>query len=212
MRVPDLSGSRLRARRRGEGAAVLILAVLGFCLSACGGGSASPGVATVTSSAMTRPTTTSKPGALTGLPSPSRNLTARALQFSQCMRAHGVSDYPDPRGPDNPPPAPTKIGMTYLGDSFNPNTPTYQAAERVCEKYAVGLATKIAPGVAAKLAAEQLSYAKCMQSHGVPGFPDPNAAGGFTIPNSVDQNSSFFEAAERACKGLLPGLAGPPEN
>ena len=126
------------------------------------------------------------------------------------MRAHGVSDYADPRAPGSLPPAPTKVGMTYLGDSFNPNTPTFQAAERACQKYAVGLATKIPPGVAAEVAAEQLHYAQCMRTHGVPNFPDPGSGGGFTIPNSIDQNSSFFQAAERACEQLLPGASGPP--
>jgi len=51
-------------------------------------------------------------------------------------------------------------------------------------------------------------YARCMCTYGEPGFPDPSATGGFTIQNSVDENSSIFQAAGRACKDLLP--AGPP--
>jgi hypothetical protein len=94
----------------------------------------------------------------------------------------------------------------YLGHGFNPNSPTYQAASAVCRKYAV--ARKVTPAVATKFQAEQLIYARCMRTHGEPGFPDPSATGGFTIPNSVDENSSTFQAAERACKDLLP--AGPP--
>lgn len=64
------------------------------------------------------------------------------------------------------------------------------------------------PAVAAESPAEQLMYARCMRTHGEPGFPDPSATGGFTIPNSVDENSSTFQAAECACKDLLP--ADPP--
>jgi hypothetical protein len=81
------------------------------------------------------------------------------------MRAHGVSDYPDPRAPGSTPPAPTKVGMAYLGDSFDPNTPTFQAGERACQKYAVGLATRVTPAGAATVAAKQLEYAQCMRTH-----------------------------------------------
>jgi hypothetical protein len=128
------------------------------------------------------------------------------------MRSHGVTDYPDPPASGIHPPAPTKGGMTYLGDSFNPNTPTFQAAEGACQKNAVGLATRVTAAGAAKVEAEQLTYARCMRTHGAPNFPGPSANGGFSIPSSVDQNGSFFQAAERACKNLLPGLAGPPGN
>jgi hypothetical protein len=100
--------------------------------------------------------------------------------------------------------------MAYLGDSFNPNMPTFQAAERSCQKYAVGLATRVTPAGAAKVEAQQLKYAQCIRTHGVSDFPDPSANGGFTIPNSVDQNSSFFQAAERACKNFLRGVNRPP--
>jgi hypothetical protein len=53
-------------------------------------------------------------------------------------------------------------------------------------------------GVTSKM----LEFTQCMRAHGELGFPDPSATGGFTIPNSVDDNSSTFRAAERACKDL----------
>jgi hypothetical protein len=55
----------------------------------------------------------------------------------------------------------------------------------------------------------ELKYAHCMRAHGVPDFPDPSPKAGFAIPKSVDQNSSAFQAAESACKGLQPGPPGP---
>lgn len=52
------------------------------------------------------------------------------LEFTQCMRAHGVSDYANPIVPGA---APRGGGVNrYLGNGFNPNSPTYQAACAVC--------------------------------------------------------------------------------
>lgn len=56
-----------------------------------------------------------------------------------------------------------------------------------------------------------LAFARCMRSHGEPGFPDPGPGGGFVFPagSGVDPSSSAFEAAQAACRKLMPlgGLA-----
>jgi hypothetical protein len=54
-----------------------------------------------------------------------------------------------------------------------------------------------------------LAYSRCMRSHGVPSFPDPNSNGLLKIeakPGSgLDPNSPQFQAAQQACKSLQPG-------
>ena len=45
-----------------------------------------------------------------------------------------------------------------------------------------------------------LAYARCMRSHGVPDFPDPDNNGNFHLDNSV---SSQETAANQACNHLL---------
>jgi hypothetical protein len=60
-----------------------------------------------------------------------------------------------------------------------------------------------------------LSFARCMRSHGVPNFPDPTSGGGFDLNNiaGLSSSSPAFEAAQRACKNLLPVKrppSGPP--
>ena len=45
-----------------------------------------------------------------------------------------------------------------------------------------------------------LAYARCMRSHGVPDFPDPDSNGNFHLDNSV---SSQETAANQACNHLL---------
>jgi hypothetical protein len=52
-----------------------------------------------------------------------------------------------------------------------------------------------------------LAYARCMRSHGVPGFPDPDSNGNFNLPGSV---SSQEMAANHVCNHLLN--VGTPLN
>ncbi|HEY2592976.1 MAG TPA: hypothetical protein VGK33_03655 [Chloroflexota bacterium] len=51
-----------------------------------------------------------------------------------------------------------------------------------------------------------LAYSRCMRSHGVPNFPDPTSSG--AIPKvslaQLGVSSSEFQAAEKACRSLLP--------
>lgn len=54
------------------------------------------------------------------------------LKFSNCMRAHGIADFPDP-DPDGR--MTIKAGQ---GSDLNPNSPQFQAAQRACQKYMPG--------------------------------------------------------------------------
>jgi hypothetical protein len=57
-----------------------------------------------------------------------------------------------------------------------------------------------------------LAFAQCMRGHGVPNLPDPSGqGGGFQIPDSVNPASPAFQAAQAACKKLMPG-GGPPAH
>ena len=57
-------------------------------------------------------------------------------------------------------------------------------------------------------ASKLLAYSKCMQSHGVTDFPDPNGSGALAIsggPNSdLNPNNPTFSAAQKACQYLMP--------
>lgn len=66
---------------------------------------------------------------------------------------------------------------------------------------------------AASTRPQAVAFSRCMRSHGVPKFPDP-APGGAGIhiaigPGSgIDPQSPAFQAAQQACRHLLPG-GGP---
>jgi hypothetical protein len=49
--------------------------------------------------------------------------TAKLLTFSNCMRAHGIPDFPDP----------SRTGLVLNGaDDLNPNNPTFRDASKTC--------------------------------------------------------------------------------
>ena len=49
---------------------------------------------------------------------------------------------------------------------------------------------------------QALAYARCMRSHGVPNFPDPNSSGAFpkVTLQQLGVSSSQFQAATQACR------------
>jgi len=52
----------------------------------------------------------------------------QALRFSQCMRAHGVPNFPDPQSSGS------GVGLRITKDSgIDPNSPQFKAAQKACE-------------------------------------------------------------------------------
>jgi hypothetical protein len=57
-----------------------------------------------------------------------------------------------------------------------------------------------------------LAFTKCMRSHGVPDYPDPNSNGVFVQSNgssSLSESQSVVNAAFQACHHLMPSGGGP---
>ncbi len=115
------------------------------------------------------------------------------------MRSHGVSDFPDPSTPPGG-------GVVFIvnggpGSDLNPNNPTNKAANQACQALLPpGVQTAAPPSP--KIAAE-VRWARCMRSHGVPSFPDPNIQGAFDSAK-FDSSSPAFQTASTACKSLQP--------
>jgi hypothetical protein len=68
-----------------------------------------------------------------GTPDPAHQ--AQALQFAQCMRSHGVADFPDPS---------SSGGIAINGNAhpdLNPNNPVFQSAQTACQHYLPGKGT-----------------------------------------------------------------------
>lgn len=176
---PDTSSSppearRLRARHCAVVAAGLIAVAL--AVTACGG--TGPGAAPSTA------TPTSSASALQDL-----------LRFSQCVRSHGVPDFPDP---DN------QGGFEPSQISALEDSPQLKTATAACKGDLPVGATAPTPETESSL----LEFAQCMRSHGEPDFPDP---GSTTKPPSgaIDPTSPQFQHATKDCQSLLtPSSSG----
>jgi hypothetical protein len=135
----------------------------------------------------------------TGTAGTDSKLSARdkAVKFAECIRAHGVSDFPDPDAQNQ-----FQYGVSVTPAVWNRATTACKALQPPGT-----LSSKRTP----KQQSASLRFAQCVRDHGVKDFPDPvngeplintykipsaNRPGGMTILN----------AATQAC-GTVLGLA-----
>ena len=132
------------------------------------------------------------------------------IAFAQCMRSHGISDFPDPSSSGT-------VSFSGNGSSdLSPGNAKFRTAQQACAKYSPGGVPT--PAEAAKRLAEALRYSQCMRAHGISDFPDPSTKGGniairLSGPNSnsdLNPNNPLFQSAQKACQGILPGLKSGP--
>lgn len=138
---------------------------------------------------------------------------AAGLKFADCMRSHGVPNFPDP-GPGGG----IQIGA---GSGVSPGSPAFQSAQNACAKLLPGGGPPRSPASESQKLA-MLKMSQCMRKHGLATFPDPTASapapgqgfglafgrpGAFiAIPQAL-MGSPAFQQAAAACG--LPGAGRP---
>jgi hypothetical protein len=165
---------RPRYRPRLAGLSVAMVFGLTVFLTACAGGGSGTG-----GSGPSQPSDPTSAG----------TSQAGAAAFAQCVRSHGVPDFPDPQNGH------------FLISGADQNNPHFNSAVKACQHL-------MGPGGISGGGSNNtqlLAFAHCMQSHGVPQFPDPTANGGIGLPQGVDPNSPQFQKAWRECQSKLPG-------
>jgi hypothetical protein len=172
-----------------------LLAGFGVLVAACGVGSMNPGAANTRN-----PTTTTVAPSGAGSNSSGDTSQSEELQFAQCVRSHGVPNFPDPSGGG--------LLNAISAAGINTKSPTYLSAEQACKRYSP--AGHLSPAQSAVANAQGLEFSQCMRSHGVPNFPDPSAGptGGQAINLhglGIDPSSPTFQAANSACQNIVPG-------
>jgi hypothetical protein len=122
---------------------------------------------------------------------------AHGLQaFSVCMRSHGVPTFPDP----------DSSGRIYVPESIDDRLPTVRAAYRACRSLAPSEGSITGQGDVMRQD-QMLAFARCMRSHRVPNFPDPQVVNGHLnipdTPGQIDPSSPIVTAATAACRSTL---------
>jgi hypothetical protein len=141
-----------------------------------------------------------------GSPSGSTGVGKRAalVTFARCMRANGVSDFPDPTGRGGlsiDEQRSSSGGSSLSVNGVTVNAPAFQSAMRTCLR---DLPNGGQPQpLSASRRAEVVRFAQCMRTHGLSGFPDPTFQGGrvgFDFGNTgINPNSPAFRTAQAAC-------------
>jgi hypothetical protein len=129
------------------------------------------------------------------------------ISLSKCMRANGVSGFPDPReGPNGggvgwPGGLGTEIGGTAIfvfGHTYA--GPAVAHAEQVCKEYLPPSGPP--PALSESQRQQALAHAHCMRTDGVPSFPDPAFSGGaqeLPLPPGLNPESPAMQRAIKAC-------------
>jgi hypothetical protein len=120
-------------------------------------------------------------------------------QLAHCIRSHGMPGWPDPvinpltSSPDWPPNAP-RVPASIL-----------QACQSIANRLPPDVQDSQPPTPASMQAL--LRYARCMRSHGIPGWPDPNALGEFplTTQMAAQVKGPVDRRASSACIRYVPG-------
>ena len=157
------------------GAVACVSIALGLALAACGS-SGHPAIATTGH-------TTDASG------------QSRLEAVVQCLRAHGVPNFPDPVYDPS-------TGTWHYGD-YRPDIP--QSAEQACEHLDPSAVSPSPPVPQAQFQA-LLQLARCIRQHGVPAWPDPNPQGQFPLPPQLltKTPSPAQQNALKACQHYIP--------
>jgi hypothetical protein len=141
----------------------------------------------------------SAPGTGSGGNNPATN-HQKALKFAACMRANGVSAFPDPSASGN-----FTIEQISNGSSLDTNAPAFKQAISTCKTLEPSgfTGTKRSP----QQQSAALKIAECIRANGVPDFPDPDPNGPIIDTNRIpsaatSSGMSILHAAMQNCHGL----------
>jgi hypothetical protein len=124
-----------------------------------------------------------------------------AVRFAGCMRSHGVPNVPDPTL------SPTAF-KSAVGEDLK--SPAGQAAYTACQHLLPPRQpNQSAPNSPARTTAF-LEFARCLRSHGLPNFPDPNGSGQIThemlAADGINLQQPGFLTAGDTCVSVTHGL------
>jgi hypothetical protein len=140
----------------------------------------------------------------------SKENASKAMQFSECMRDNGVSEFPDP---------PASGGLTIdgvlNGSSLDPDSPAWKQAIGACKDLQPAGFTGDGE-VTDEEQRARLEFAQCIRDNGVEDFPDPARDAPLVntnlIPSAAEEGGmDILNAAMRTCgdHAAQAGVGGP---
>lgn len=126
---------------------------------------------------------------------------APAVTYADCMRSHGVPNFPDP----------SAGGGFDIPSTINTQSPAYLSARQACTKPPAPAAAR---GLSDRQRLELIAAAKCLRAHGV-NVADPTFNGAYITLDELDQTtiaSPAFKRAEPVCHYPVPSNAGSPAS
>ena len=134
------------------------------------------------------------------------NPGGQAFAYARCIRSHGVADFPDPKVTTTP--GGGSVGIAMMAPSSIGNSPVFKAAQKACQRILPGPGSARSDGNGPSKPV-LLAFAGCLRSHGISGFPDPNAQGQLPAQTiaaaGVNVHTPQFLAAGKACVGVTHG-------
>ncbi len=170
-----------------------VAVALGVTFAGCSGAATVP-------TAGSQPTTTAAQAG--GSASPAASPLAEAVAYSQCIRSHGVPNFPDPvQTPSG--------GYGYRTTGIDPNSAAFQGAQQACQALPSPWNSTGRPLSPAQQQA-WLNWAKCIRANGVPNLPDPTFPGGDEVhlAGYGGSSSQQWQQAMDACKSQQPTTGG----
>ena len=167
---------------------IAVLSAAVFVPVACGSGHSTPQVARAA-------------GAAHGAPANSRAGETQLIHTAaQCLRDHGIPNFPDP--------VLDTRGQPQIDNQLLNSLPASvtQAAEQACRAQidaAQQAADANRPPATPQELAQATRFAQCMRRHGWPNFPDPDAQGSFSSSTPGALPASKRDPSFQACRSQL---------
>jgi hypothetical protein len=179
-------------------AALAVVAVIG---AGCGGTSTSGGTTSTATPTTATPTTATPAAPTTTSP------RTKAVLFSECMRANGVSGFPDPDATGA-----LTIDAVANGSSVDTDSPAFEQALSACKELEPSGFTGHERTTEQQAAA--LRFAQCIRDHGVRDFPDPGAHDPLVDTRRIPSTDApggmdILNAAMAQCDASAAGVTGP---
>jgi hypothetical protein len=124
------------------------------------------------------------------------------VRFADCMRSHGVSNFPDPTNPH---------AFKQAMDPTDQASPAFGSAMTACQHLLPGGGSHSQPTPPSRAqTAALLAFARCLRADGFPHFPDPSTSGDITHEMLATaginlQQPAVVQAAD-TCTSVTHGL------